>query len=88
MWHVIMLQVFFSSYIFKANVMVQVATQQAANPVSNDLIQHWATCRCRTTDKTKIVSIIILFARIAGLWHKIETLFLEKLRLHVLDIVN
>lgn len=26
--------VFFSSYIFKANVMVQVATQQAANPVS------------------------------------------------------
>lgn len=27
------LQVFFSSYIFKANVMVQVATQQAANPV-------------------------------------------------------
>jgi len=28
------LQVFFSSYIFKANVMVQVATQQASNPVS------------------------------------------------------
>ena len=32
---ILILQVFFSSYIFKANVMVQVATQQAANPVSS-----------------------------------------------------
>ena len=32
---IFILQVFFSSYIFKANVMVQVATQQAANPVSS-----------------------------------------------------
>ena len=34
---ILILQVFFSSYIFKANVMVQVATQQAANPVSDGL---------------------------------------------------
>ena len=34
------LQVFFSSYIFKANVMVQVATQQAANPVSSLRVEN------------------------------------------------
>ena len=36
----VIFQVFFSSYIFKANVMVQVATQRAANPVSNIMIQN------------------------------------------------
>ena len=32
--YLVTFQVFFSSYIFKANVMVHVATQQADNPVS------------------------------------------------------
>lgn len=37
---ILILQVFFSSYIFKANVMVQVATQQAANPVSSLRVEN------------------------------------------------
>ena len=35
--YLVTFQVFFSSYIFKANVMVHVATQQADNPVSTQL---------------------------------------------------
>ena len=39
-------QVFFSSYIFSANVMVKVATRPADNPVSScDML--WLTANCK-----------------------------------------
>ena len=41
---VCMFQVFFSSYIFSANVMVKVATRPAENPVSVCLISSFDQC--------------------------------------------
>lgn len=38
--YLVTFQVFFSSYIFKANVMVHVATQKADNPVSTEIIKN------------------------------------------------
>lgn len=37
----VLFQVFFSSYIFNANVMVKVATRQADNPVSRSISLSW-----------------------------------------------